>query len=70
MPLFEFTCGKCGKVFEELLTVADLATAEVACPDCASTDVHRGLSSFATGGGSAGGGGGCGGGCGGGRGFS
>lgn len=72
MPLFEFTCGKCGEVFEELLTLADLETAKVACPRCAGTDVTRGLSSFATGGGSAGGGasGGCGGGCGGGRGFS
>lgn len=70
MPLYEFTCSKCGKTFEELLTLADLASAAVACPHCASLDVHRGLSSFATGGGGAAGGSGCGGGCGGGRGFS
>ena len=67
MPLFEFTCSKCGKVFEELLTLADLDSAAVACPHCGSNDVQRGLSSFATAGGGAGtGGGGCGGGCGGG----
>ena len=44
MPLFEFTCSKCGKVFEELLTLADLESAAVACPDCGSNDVQRGLS--------------------------
>ncbi len=63
MPLFEFTCTKCAKVFEELLTLADLESAVVACPECASTEVDRGLSSFATGGGGSAGGG-CGGGCG------
>ncbi len=67
MPLFEFTCGKCGRVFEELLSLAELEAGEVACPACKSRDVHRGLSSFATSGGDSGGGGGCGGGCGGGR---
>jgi putative FmdB family regulatory protein len=70
MPLFEFTCSKGGKNFEELLALADLESAEVACPHCASTEVIRALSSFATGGGGAAGGGGCGSGCGGGRGFS
>jgi len=72
MPLFEFTCATCGKNFEELLTLADLASPAVACPHCGSTEVRRGLSSFATtgGGGEASGGGGCSGGCGGGRGFS
>jgi putative FmdB family regulatory protein len=70
MPLFEFTCSKCGKNFEELLALADLESAGVACPHCASTEVVRALSSFATGGGGTTGGGGCGSGCGGGRGFS
>lgn len=70
MPLYEFTCSKCGKTFEELLALADLATAAVACPHCDSKDVQRGLSSFATGGGGTAGSSGCGGGCGGGRGFS
>ena len=67
MPLFEFTCGKCGHVFEELLTLAELEAGTVACPACRSADVRRGLSSFATSGGAGDGGapsgcGGCGGG--------
>ncbi len=64
MPLFEFTCGKCGHVFEELLSLAELEAGEVACPACRSTEVRRGLSTFATAGGDAGGGGGGAGGCG------
>ena len=70
MPLFEFTCSKCGKTFEELLTLADLEAAVVTCPHCDATEVQRGLSSFATAGGGEAAGGGCGGGCSGGRGFS
>lgn len=66
MPLFEFTCAKCGKVFEELLSHAELAVGDLKCPECGSTEVARGLSSFAFGGdGGGGAGGGCGAGCGG-----
>ena len=65
MPLFEFTCRKCGHVFEELLSLAELEAGDVACPACRSADVHRDLSTFASSGGDAGsGGGGCRGGCG------
>lgn len=69
MPLFEFTCAKCGRIFEELLSLAELEAGDVSCPACGSPEVTRDLSSFAFGGGSAGGGGGgggCGAGCGGG----
>lgn len=51
MPLFEFSCLKCGKVFEELLSLAELEAGDVACPACRSPEVTRGLSAFATGGG-------------------
>lgn len=64
MPLFEFTCRKCGHVFEELLSLAELEAGDVACPACRSADVHRDLSTFASSGGAAAGGGGCHGGCG------
>jgi putative FmdB family regulatory protein len=59
MPLFEFNCLKCGKVFEELLSLAELEAGDVACPACQSPDVARGLSSFATSGGDQPSGGGC-----------
>ncbi len=59
MPLFEFHCRACGSVFEEILTLAELDSARLACPRCGSKATERGLSTFATGGG---GDGGCGGG--------
>ncbi len=67
MPLYEFTCKKCGHNFEELLTLNEVESGNMKCPACGSKRIERGFSSFATGGaGSAGGGGFSGGGCGGG----
>jgi putative FmdB family regulatory protein len=71
MPIFEYTCTACEHRFEEL--VSSSGGTLVACPQCASADVSKLFSSFATksvggdmpraamGGG---GGGCCGGGCG------
>ena len=41
MPLFEFTCAACGKVFEELLSLAELEAGDVDCPSCRSPEVAR-----------------------------
>lgn len=64
MPLFEFTCKKCGHSFEELVTLSELNDGKLKCPACHSKRIERGFSAFATGGGTggglAGGGGGCG----------
>ncbi len=62
MPLYEFTCTKCGKVFEELLSLAELEAGDLECPACGAGEVTRDLSTFATSGGDGGGcrGGGCG----------
>ena len=63
MPLYEFTCRKCGHSFEELLSLSEAAAGKVACPACRSKAVEKGFSSFATssgGGSSAPAGGGCG----------
>lgn len=49
MPIFEFTCKKCGHNFEELLSAAELASGELKCPACRSKRVERGFSAFATG---------------------
>ncbi len=43
MPIYEYACRSCGKVFEAfLLRRAD--EAEVACPDCATREVERVIS--------------------------
>lgn len=52
MPMFEFTCKKCGTQFEDLMTLAELEKETPACPKCKSKKVERGFSAFATGSGS------------------
>ena len=43
MPIHEYACHSCGKVFEAfLLRRAD--EAEVACPECATREVERVIS--------------------------
>jgi putative FmdB family regulatory protein len=67
VPIYEYVCMECESHFEELVRRGE---EQVACPDCAATNVSRQFSSFAVHGLSkpvtAGGGGGgcCGGSCG------
>jgi putative FmdB family regulatory protein len=72
VPIFEFTCQKCGHGFEEIVSLAELEAGEVECPRCGARKLERGLSSFATGSAATGGCavGSAGGGCGGGGGFT
>jgi putative FmdB family regulatory protein len=44
MPLYEFTCGKCRKVFEELLYGSGISN--ISCPGCGSKKVIRKMSAF------------------------
>ena len=48
MPLYEFTCRKCGHNFEELMTLAEVQSNAVKCPACNSKRVEKGFSAFAT----------------------
>jgi putative FmdB family regulatory protein len=49
MPLYEFSCVKCGEQFEELvLSSKPEALAEVACPECGSHKVKKKVSTFAS----------------------
>ncbi len=41
MPIYEFFCRQCGKVFEKLVFGVD---APVACPECGSLQVEKLLS--------------------------
>jgi putative FmdB family regulatory protein len=69
VPIYEYVCMQCESHFEELVR----GDQQVACPDCAATNVSRQFSTFAVHGGAAkqpsfkpagGGGGCCGGSCG------
>lgn len=68
MPIYEYVCMECESHFEELVRGQE----QIACPDCAATDVVRQFSTFAVHGaakpaslgGGGGGGGCCGGSCG------
>jgi putative FmdB family regulatory protein len=68
VPIYEYVCMECESHFEELVRGEE----QVACPDCAATNVSRQFSSFAVHGvtksvtkvASGGGGGCCGGSCG------
>ncbi len=48
MPLYEFTCTKCGTSFEELVG-AGLDALGVTCPECESEEVEKLVSRFASG---------------------
>ncbi|RKX38658.1 MAG: zinc ribbon domain-containing protein, partial [Verrucomicrobia bacterium] len=43
MPLFEYTCKKCGTSFEALVSSVN---AEVACESCGSKQTEKQLSTF------------------------
>ncbi len=46
MPIYEFACQSCGHRFEELVgSHVGVEAAEVACPECGSTEIERLLSS-------------------------
>ncbi|MBZ5561419.1 MAG: zinc ribbon domain-containing protein [Acidobacteriia bacterium] len=44
MPIFEYRCPKCGKLFEKL--VMSRSQEPPACPKCGSTHVDQQFSSF------------------------
>jgi putative FmdB family regulatory protein len=46
MPMYEYSCTKCGQRFEKLEKKA--ATETVACPNCGSTEVSKEISSFSS----------------------
>ena len=63
MPLYEFTCEKCGATFEELVG-AGLDGLGVTCPECGSEKIEKLVSRFASAGTSTSNGGDGGGSCG------
>ncbi|MQY61585.1 hypothetical protein GH153_07110 [bacterium] len=49
MPIYEFTCKKCGKHFECLVSIGK--EKNVSCASCGSKDIQKVFSSFGIGGG-------------------
>lgn len=48
MPVYEYTCKRCGARFERLLVAAE-RDAKQQCPECRKTASERRMSGFATG---------------------
>jgi len=46
MPIFEFVCQDCEKLFEEL--IFGFNTDDVVCPTCGSEHVRKKMSTFAS----------------------
>lgn len=46
MPIYEYICGDCGSKFEKLVRNTD--NNEQECPKCASGNVKRAFSTFAS----------------------
>lgn len=46
MPLYEFECKKCKKIFTVALSLKDHEKGGVACPGCGSKEVEQLISPF------------------------
>jgi putative FmdB family regulatory protein len=46
MPLYEYQCENCGKVFTAAMSLQEREHAEVRCPGCNSKDVRRVITPF------------------------
>ena len=46
MPLYEYECQGCGKIFTAALTVREHDDIEIRCPSCDSRSVRQLMSSF------------------------
>lgn len=54
MPMYEYRCADCGRHYEELRRMSE-ADKDLQCPECASKNVERQLSTFSSAGSSSGG---------------
>ena len=49
MPIYEYRCQSCGKVYEQIRRASE-ADRDLECPECQSKRIERLISSFASGG--------------------
>jgi len=50
MPLLEYECQKCGKIFEELVFTSRIPDEEITCPHCGYNKAKKMISAPAIGG--------------------
>ena len=48
MPIYEFKCNKCEKIFEQLIFSSD-EEEKLGCPSCGQSNTSRLMSSFSSG---------------------
>ncbi|MCP4723846.1 MAG: zinc ribbon domain-containing protein, partial [bacterium] len=48
MPMYEFSCKKCGNQFEELFFTTNIDLKEINCPACSSNRIERLMSATAS----------------------
>lgn len=46
MPLYDFECQGCGRIFTVVLSLKEHERGEIRCPGCNSKDVRQMVSSF------------------------
>jgi putative FmdB family regulatory protein len=46
MPLYEYSCRKCGKKFSEVLTIKEHEKKKIQCPKCQSSEVQKIIEPF------------------------
>ena len=46
MPLYEYVCRKCGKKFNEVLTIKEHDEKKIQCPKCRSQDLEHVIEPF------------------------
>ena len=48
MPIYDYLCLKCNKVFTETISLAEIGKKEPACPKCKSKKVKKQITPFLT----------------------
>ena len=46
MPVYDYTCNDCQKVFETFLTLEEHDHEKIRCPDCGSKNVEQEAAAF------------------------
>jgi putative FmdB family regulatory protein len=46
MPVYDYICNDCHKVFEAVLTLKEHDQEAISCPDCGSQDVEQEAAAF------------------------
>ena len=48
MPVYEFLCLKCNKVFTETIRLEEIGKKKPVCPNCGSSEVKKQITPFLT----------------------